>query len=147
MLLYLACFKHSKECYFYWRENNMARVSIKPIEPLVMEFADGTVKEALFNNEAFIIYTNEFGGFNDETMQEMKEKPYDAIAKILYCGMKVMDKTVTLDEARTIVIGGGEPLAVEICKLMVDNFMSTADENSKKKFMKEMEKLNDSITQ
>ena len=61
----------------------MARVSIKPIEPLELEFADGTVKKALFNNEAFIIYTDEFGAFDSNALQEMKERPYDALAKIL----------------------------------------------------------------
>lgn len=69
----------------------MARVSIKPIEPLEMEFADGTIKEALFNNEAFIIFTEEFGPIDKLIETELKEKPYDFTAKILYCGMKVMD--------------------------------------------------------
>lgn len=124
----------------------MARVSIRPIEPLEMEFADGTVKEALFNNEAFIIYTEEFGKFDNKTIKEMKEKPYDVIARILYCGMKVLDKTVTLDEAKSIVVSGGEALATEIATLMMDNFMATADENSKKKFMTEVKKYNKIIT-
>jgi len=120
----------------------MARVSIKPIEPLIMEFADGTIKKALFNNEAFIIYTDEFGKIDEEAMKEMQKRPYDFVSKILYCGMKVLDKTVTLEEAEAITIGGGEPLAVEIMNLLIDNFMTTADENSKKKFLEEVEKFN-----
>ena len=39
----------------------MARVKISPIKPLELEFADGVIKKALFNNEAFILYTEEFG--------------------------------------------------------------------------------------
>lgn len=120
----------------------MARVSIKPIEPLEMEFADGTVKEALFNNEAFIIFTDEFGSIDELMETELKDKPYDFISKILYSGMKVTDRRVTLDEAKSIVIGGGEPLMNEITNLLIDNFMATADEDSKKKFFKEAEKIN-----
>jgi hypothetical protein len=120
----------------------MARVSIKPIEPLEMEFADGTVKEALFNNEAFIIFTEEFGSIDELIKTELKNKPYDFIAKILYSGMKVIDKTITLDEARSILVGGGSGLMEAITNLLIDNFMTTADENSKKKFLKEVEKIN-----
>jgi hypothetical protein len=123
----------------------MARISIKPIEPLELEFADGTVKEALFNNEAFVIYTNEFGKLDVEELKEMKDKPYDLVSRFLYCGMKVMDKTVTLEEARSITIGGGEALAVEIINSVVDNFMATADEESKKKFLTEVEKFNKAL--
>ena len=123
----------------------MARVSIKPIEPLELEFADGTVKEALFNNEAFVIYTDEFGKLDVEELKEMKDKPYDLVSRFLYCGMKVIDKTVTMEEARSITIGGGEALAVEIINSVTDNFMATADENSKKKFLTEVEKFNKAL--
>lgn len=119
----------------------MARVSIKPVEPLIMEFDDGTIKKALFNNEAFIIYTNEFGKFDDKTIEEMQKRPYEYVARILYCGMKVLDKTVTLEEAEAITIGGGEILAVEIMNLLIDNFMATSNVETKKKFLQEMEKF------
>lgn len=125
----------------------MARISIKPIEPLELEFADGTIKEALFNNEAFVIYTDEFGKLDVEELKEMKDKPYDLVSRFLYCGMKVMDKTITMEEARSITIGGGEPLAVEIINSVTDNFMATADENSKKKFLTEVERFNKALTE
>ena len=123
----------------------MAKVSIKPIEPLEMEFADGTIKKALFNDEAFIIYADEFGKIDNSTMKEMEKKPYEFASKILYCGMKVMDKSVTLEEAEFITVGGGEPLAVEIINLTINNFMVIADEDSKKKFLKEVEKFNNQL--
>lgn len=125
----------------------MSRVPIRPIEPLEMEFADGTVKEALFNNEAFIIYTDEFGDINEEAIEEMKYKPYDFASKILYSGMKVLDKSITLDEAKSIMVGGGEALAVEVVNLMIDNFMAVADEESKKKFMMAVKKINKKLMQ
>jgi hypothetical protein len=125
----------------------MARISIKPIEPLEMEFADGTVKEAIFNNEAFVIYTEDFGRLDAEELKKLKDKPYDLIARFLYCGMKVIDKTVTLEEARSITIGGGEPLAEEILNSVINNFMATADDDSKKKFLTEAEKFSKVLTE
>jgi len=125
----------------------MPKVSIKPIEPLVMEFADGTTKEALFNNEAFIIYTEEFGKLDVEELKKMKDKPYDLVARFLYCGMKVMDKTVTFEEAKAITIGGGEQLAVEIMNCVIDNFMATANEEAKKKFLTEVERFNKALAE
>ena len=123
----------------------MARVSIRPIEPLEMEFADGTIKKALFNNEAFVIYADEFGAIDQGVLNSLKERPYDFVSKILYCGMKVYDKSVALEEAETIVIGGGEELATEIISLVIDNFMAVSDEESKKKFMAEAEKITKSL--
>lgn len=123
----------------------MARISIKKVEPLEMEFEDGVVKEALFNNEAFIIYADEYGKLDARTLDKLKDKPYDLISRFLYCGMKVMDKSVTTDEARSITIGGGEPLAEEVLNSVIENFMAVADEDSKKKFFKEVEKLNEAL--
>lgn len=118
----------------------MARVSIKPIKPLELEFADGTVKEALFNNEAFINYTEEFGKLDIESLKELSNKPYDLVSRFLYCGMKAMDKSITFDEARSITIGGGELLATEVLNSVLDNFVAAADEDSKKKFLEEAKK-------
>lgn len=123
----------------------MARISIRPIEPLEMEFADGTIKKALFNNEAFIIYADEFGAIDQGVLDSLEERPYDFVSKILYCGMKAYDKSVTLEEAEAITIGGGEALAMEIVQLVTDNFMITADEDSKKKFLKEVKKFNNRL--
>lgn len=119
----------------------MARISIRPIEPLELEFADGTIKKALFNNEAFILFADEFGSMDELIKTELKNKPYDFVAKILYCGIKVVDKTITLDEAYSITLGGGEPLAMEIINSTVENFMLIADEETKKKFHKEVETM------
>lgn len=124
----------------------MARFKIRPIEPLELEFADGTIKEVLFNNEAFIIFKEEFGCIDTLIETELKNKPYDFIARILYCGMKVIDTTITLDEAYSITIGGGEPLVAAIANLIIDNFMAVADEDSKVVFFQEVEKINEIIS-
>lgn len=120
----------------------MAKVSIAPVEFLNLEFNDGITKRALFNNEALIYFTNEFGKFD---FKEIKNRPYDYIAKLLYCGMKVCDKEVTLDEAMCIVAGGGEALTLEITRLLINNFVATADDENKKKLEKEIHKMLNTI--
>lgn len=123
----------------------MARVLMRKVIPLEMVFEDGTTKEALFNKEAFIIYTEEFGRLDSQTLKELSNKPYDLTARFLYCGMKVLDKEITLDEAKSLIYMGGEDLAVEVTNCIIDNFLNTADEDSKKKFMQEVEKFNKAL--
>ena len=114
----------------------MAKITIKPVEPLEIEFADGTKIYAIFNNEALIQFTEEFGDITKMIDDgEVENKPYDFAAKLLYCGIKVYDKSITLEEAMKIVVAGGEPLLMEITALLIDNFMAVADEDSKKKFL------------
>ena len=112
----------------------MARVKISNIEKLEMELSDGTIKEALFNADAIKIYGREFGNINEE---ELMNKPYDFAAKILYSGMKALDKSVTIEEAKMLLIGGGDPLMREVVNNLVDNFMFNATEEQKDIFMKE----------
>lgn len=123
----------------------MARVLMRKVMPLEMVFEDGTTKEALFNKEAFIIYTEEFGRLDSQTLKELSNKPYDLTARFLYCGMKVLDKEITLDEAKSLIYMGGEDLAIEVTNCIIDNFLATADEDSKKKFMQEVEKFNKAL--
>ena len=114
----------------------MAKITIKPIEPLEIEFADGTTVLAIFNNEALIHFTEEFGDLTEMIDNgEIENKPYEFAAKILYCGIRIYDKSITLNDAKRIVISGGEPLLMEITGLLIDNFMAVADEDSKKKFL------------
>ena len=120
----------------------MARVTVKPIEPLEIEFTDGTIKEAIFNTQAFILFTEEFGPLDQVMEEELKNKPYDFASKLLYCGLKIFDRAITLEEAKSIAIAGGEPLLLEIIRLMIDNFMVSADEDSKKKFLARVEQYN-----
>jgi hypothetical protein len=98
----------------------MAKAKIKNIEPLEMEFPDGTIKKALFNSEAFTIFKKEFGNIEEIAKQEAEVRPYDFVAKVVYCGMKVLDKSITLNEAKSIAFGGGVPLRDEINSLMIN---------------------------
>lgn len=105
----------------------MARVTVKPPEPLEIEFSDGTSKFATFNNEAFILYTYEYGPLNQAAFADMISKPYDFTAKVLHSGMMVHDRNVTLEEARNIIVSGGEDLLLEISRLMTENFLTGAE--------------------
>ena len=114
----------------------MARVKISPVKPLELEFADGIIKKALFNNEAFILYTEEFGDI-EKDMKDMKatENPFELMGKILYCGMKVVHPSTTLDEAMGIIYAGGQGLIIEISNLIYENFNVSSNEETKKKLM------------
>lgn len=116
------------------------RIAVRPIEPLELEFADGTVKEAKFDVEMMMILSDEFGDLT-ELAKEGQKKPYDLAAKLLYCGLKVFDKDVTLNEAKTIVVGGGLPLLQAIFESVVETFNGIDDEEFKKKVLQELQKL------
>ena len=107
------------------------RFAVRPIEPLVLEFSDGTEKEAVFNVESMIYLTEQFGDISHLIETEMT-KPYELAAKILYSGMKVLDSTVTLDEARAIIVGGGVRLMAEIMDMFAENFGAIDPEELKK---------------
>ena len=112
----------------------MARLTIRNIEPLELEFTDGTVKIALFNNEAFMIYTEEFGDILKDIQCEIEDKPFEFAGKILYCGLKVTEPNITLNECENIVLRGGLDLIQEIFVLIIDNFLENTNEETKKKF-------------
>lgn len=112
----------------------MARLTIRNVEPLELVFADGETKIALFNNEAFIIYTEEFGDILKDMDVEIEERPFEFGAKMLYCGLKVTEPSITLEEAQNIVYRGGLDLIQEIFILIIDNFLESSNEETKKKF-------------
>ncbi len=114
----------------------MPRIAIKNIEKLEMELPDGIIKEALFNNDAFKMFIREFGSINEE---ELMNKPYDFVAKILYCGMKVLDTSATIEEAERLLIGGGDLLMREVTSSLIGNFMSNASEQEQELFIKEVD--------
>lgn len=125
----------------------MAKFAVKPIESLEMEFADGTVKEAIFTKEALYLFQHEFGDMEELIKTELPIKPYDFMSKVLYSGMKMVDRTITLDEAKMILIGGGEEIMHEIARLLTDNFLATATEDQKEMFMEKIKETNKQIEQ
>ena len=116
----------------------MARFTIRDIEPLELEFKDGSVKHVVFNNEAFILYTEEFGDIMKDMSQEMDDKPFDFATKILYCGLKITEPKTDYKEAQSLMLKGGWGLLIEVFLLLIDNFKSITNEETKKKFMDSM---------
>ncbi len=111
----------------------MAKIKLRPIEPLELEFEDGTVKKALFNNDAFILYEEEFGELSELLMDDVKKDPYGATAKLLYCGLKVVDPNITLEEAEQMMYMGGFDLAIEVAECMTNNFNLRSNDAAKKR--------------
>lgn len=111
----------------------MARIVALPIEPLEIEFADGTILTAVFDNEAFMRYSDEFGDLGD-AFEEIEENPYDIYAQILYCGLKKRHSEITLDEATRILLTNDQEMIMEIARLLIDNFNLKTNEETGKKF-------------
>lgn len=116
------------------------RIVVKPTEPLEIEFSDGTVKEAIFTVEAFMLMQEEFGDLSTLAKEE-SNKPYDLASKILYCGMKILDNDVKYEEVKSIVIGGGLPLIETILECTLESFEGIDNDEVKKKVQTELLKL------
>ena len=106
-------------------------IAVKPAETLVMNFPDGSFKEAVFNIEALITLTEEFGGIS-KMAKTFHGRPYEMAARILYSGMKILDASVTLEEARALMIGGGIPLMADIMEMFQESFGAIDPEELKK---------------
>lgn len=114
------------------------RFAVKPIEPLVLEFADGTEKEVIFTIEALMLLQSEFGDLK-ELGEKAENKPFDLAGKLLYCGMKVLNNETTLEEANAIIMGGGLPLM----EVLFENILETFDglESTPEELKKKMEEM------
>jgi len=107
------------------------RFAVRPVEPLILEFADGTEKEVAMTIDALMILTEEFGDLSDLMARELT-KPIDLAAKILYAGIRVNDTTITLEEAKNIVLGGGLPLQLELMDILTESLGTVSETDLKK---------------
>ena len=119
----------------------MAKIVALPLEPLIIEFQDGTILKAIFDNEAFMRYTEEFGDLQDALESEVKESPYTFYAKILYCGLKKAHPDMTLDVAESLLLTSGQDMLFEIARLLIDNFNVKTNEETRKKFQQALKKM------
>lgn len=119
----------------------MAKISVMPLEPLIIEFNDGSTLKAIFDNEAFMRYTEEFGDLSEALMDEVNNDPYGFYGKILYCALKKAHPDMTLDEAQTILLMSGQDLLFEIARLLIDNFNLKTNPETKKKFKKALREM------
>lgn len=107
------------------------RIAVKQIEPIEFEFADGVIKRAWFTNESMINLATKYDDVT-KLLDESKTNPYEAVAKILHCALAVEHPETTLDEAKYIVISGGNNVITEIYNALTQSF-GVSEEDIKKK--------------
>lgn len=123
----------------------MARIKIKPVEPLELEMTDGTVKVALFNNCAFATFEDEFGSIEKLAMGEGQKAPFDFVAKLLYCGVRVTEPEFSLREAKTITLMGGADLITAVLDAVFQNVTAGMDEEKLGNFYQEVNRRIENI--
>jgi len=107
------------------------KIAIKPAETLEILLPDGTTREAIFNVEALIILQEAFGD-PQKLAREFEDKPHEFTARILYSGIAVLDSSITFDEAKAIVVGGGIELLATIMEMFAETFGDADPEELKK---------------
>lgn len=103
----------------------MPRVQIKQIEPLELNFSDGTVKRAWFTPSAMSLLLQGEGTVTENVeklIAESKENPYETLSKVLHAALTIEDPKLTLDEAKMILINGGNELVQALYIELVENF-------------------------
>ena len=110
----------------------MAKIAIKPIETIDLEFADGTKKKVIFNVEALIHLHDNFGDL-EPLARSAEKSPFDFASKLLYGGLKSAHPDITIEECESIVAGGGALLMNEILNAFMQNFESEISEIDRKK--------------
>lgn len=123
------------------KENALKRkIAINRVDPVILEFEDGTSKTILLNNTALLILTEEFGDIN-ELFKTANEKPFDLVAKLIYAGIKAVESNFTYEEAQIIALNGGIDLLEELTNHLVEVLDGYCkDEDLKKKVLQEAKK-------
>lgn len=121
------------------------KIAINRVEPVILEFEDGSTKTILLNNSALMILTEEFGDLNT-VLEESTTKPIELLSKLIYAGVKVTDTTFTYEEAQVIAINGGFNLLMELTEHLAQVLGGYCkDESVKKNILEQvstqMEKL------
>jgi len=116
--------------------NMKRKIAIKPAETLEIEVKDkngDTIEtiEAVFNVESLMVLTEEF---EDplKLSETFQNQPYEMAARILYSGIKVLNASVTLDYAKSLMVSGGIELLAEIMELFQANLGVVSQEELKK---------------
>lgn len=112
------------------------KISINRVEPVILEFEDGTTKTILLNNTALMILTEEFGDIN-RMFKELEKKPFELVSRLIYAGIKAVDTDFTYEEAEVIALNGGIELLEQLTDHLVEVFDGYCkDEELKKRYSK-----------
>ncbi|SDL20689.1 hypothetical protein [Natronincola ferrireducens] len=120
----------------------MARkISVKPVERIELEFADGTKKDILFSAASVATLDEEFDGAL-KVVSKIQTQPYETGAKIIYAGMKVCDDSITLDEVKALTVEMPFDIIMELIEEFTNNLSKTMNKKDigafKKDFIKEI---------
>ncbi|EHL20291.1 hypothetical protein HMPREF9628_00136 [Peptoanaerobacter stomatis] len=89
------------------------KIAINRVEPIILEFENGSTKTLMLNNSALMILTEEFGDIN-ELFKNSTDKPIELLSKLIYAGIKATEPNFTYEEAEIIAVNGGFNLLVEL---------------------------------
>lgn len=116
------------------------KIKLTEVEPLELEFMDGSIKRAKFNVRCLTIFAEKYGDL--PSTEDVMQNPITNIAKILHCGfIAAGDIDVDLDTCINLLNSDyGDLIAMHINNLMRETFASQLDDEGKKKFMAMIEK-------
>ena len=109
------------------------RIKLTEVEPLEIEFSDGTVRQAKFTMACLTHFAERFGNLPTET--ELVSDPDGWQAKLLFCGFlaageKDISESMCLNLIRSDY---GALIGLYMSHLLEETFKSQLDEASKKK--------------
>lgn len=114
------------------------RIAIRPVEPLEIAFSDGTIKKAWFTNASLINIATEYEDVT-KLLESAKTNPYDAVSKILHCALQIEHPETSLEEAKYILIAGGNEILTEIYEALTQSFGVSEEEIKKKLLLMKMQ--------
>ena len=116
------------------------KIKLTEVEPLELEFKDGSMKRAKFNVRCLVIFAEKYGDL--PSTEDVMQDPITHMAKILHCGfIAAGDTDVDLDTCINLLNSDyGDLIAMYINNLMRETFASQLDEDGKKKFIAMIEK-------
>ena len=117
----------------------MPVINCRPQEPIQINFLDRKIM-CYINVDAICLLKSEFGDMI-ELSSELKDKPYDLAALLLYAGVKSGDMAFTLDEAKYIACAAGSQLLDELSRAYVKCCGDVGGEEFTKKYIAELEKI------
>lgn len=97
---------------------------IRAIEPIKLEFEDGTTKDLIFNAVSAAILDEEFEG-TFKIIRNLGIKPYEASSKILYAGIKALDDSYTYEEAKALTVQMPMDILIELSNEFINGLTSS----------------------
>lgn len=127
-------------------ETMAKKIAIARVEPIILEFEDGTQKTLLLNNSALIILNKEFGDIA-EIFKFADKKPMEVMTKLVYAGIKANEPDFTYEEAEIIAVNGGFALLMELTQHLsevLDGYCK--EEDIKKKLISKVHQQIESLS-